>query len=80
MKVMEILKEFFKNHTDVLIQFVVHVAILWLIIKFIDQASKKIKLKIQSQPNNTSMLHLLLALTKIIKVVAILLIVTSFSM
>lgn len=78
MKVLEILKEFFKNHTDVLMQFAVHTVILWLILKFIDQLSKKIKLQIQKQPDNTTMLHLLLALTKIVKIVAILLIVTSF--
>lgn len=78
MKIIEILKEFFINNSEVLIQLAVHGFILWLILKFINHAAKKIKIKLQSETNNVSMLHLLLVLTRIIKIIAVLLIITSF--
>ena len=69
---------FFQKNSDLLSQIVVHLAVLVVVMYVIDNAVVNIKQKIYDNSNNSSLLNLLLFLTKFIKVIVIILILGSF--
>jgi len=78
MRIFSILADFLKNNANFITQLFIHFAILWIALKFINHASSKIKYKIKNDENNVPLLHLLLGLTKIVKIITVLLVISSF--
>ena len=70
--------EFFQKNSGLLSQIVVHFAVLVGVMYIIDNAVVNIKQKIYDNSNNSSLLNLLLFMTKFIKVIVIILILGSF--
>ncbi len=69
---------FFKNNLDLIIQIIIHLAVLSILMALINNASNNIKKKIYKSSDNSSLLHLLLLMTKIVKIIVILCIIGSF--
>ena len=69
---------FFKNNLDLIIQIIIHLAVLSILMALINNASNNIKKKIDKSSDNSSLLHLLLLMTKIVKIIVILCIIGSF--
>ena len=69
---------FFKNNLDLIIQIIIHLAVLSILMALINNASNNIKEKIYKSSDNSSLLHLLLLMTKIVKIIVILCIIGSF--
>ena len=70
--------DFFQNNSDLLSQIAIHFALLVVVMYIIDNAVVNIKQKIYDNSNNTSLLNLLLFMTKFIKVIVVILILGSF--
>ena len=69
---------FFQKNSDLLSQIVVHFAVLVGVMYIIDNAVVNIKQKIYDNSNNSSLLNLLLFMTKFIKIIVIILVLGSF--
>lgn len=70
--------DFFQNNSDLLSQIAIHFALLVVVMYIIDNAVVNIKQKIYDNSNNSSLLNLLLFMTKFIKVIVVILILGSF--
>lgn len=70
--------DFFQNNSELLSQIAIHFALLIVVMYIIDNAVVNIKQKIYDNSNNSSLLNLLLFMTKFIKVVVVILILGSF--
>lgn len=78
MKFLIKLGDFFQNNSDLLSQIAIHFALLVVVMYIIDNAVVNIKQKIYDNSNNSSLLNLLLFMTKFIKVIVVILILGSF--
>lgn len=72
------IEQFFSNNSELLSQIVVHFALLVVVMYIIDNAVVNIKQKIYENSNNSSLLNLLLFMTKFVKVIVVILILGSF--
>lgn len=74
----DILVNFIKNNSTMLTQLVVHSLILFIVIKFVNGVSAKIKQKIIADSTSNSKIHLLFITSRFIKVTLGILIIASF--
>ena len=72
------IESFFAANLDLILQVLLHCVVLSLLVKLIDKSVANIKNKIYKNPDNSSLLHLVLLLTKVIKVIVALCILGSF--
>lgn len=78
MNFIEHFSNFFIRNSDLLSQIVVHFLVLVGVMYVIDNAVVSIKQKIYDNSNNTSLMNLLLFLTKFVKVIVVILVLGSF--
>ena len=69
---------FFQTNSELLSQIVVHFLLLVVVMYIIDNAVVSIKQKIYENSNNSSLLNLLLFMSKFVKVIVVILILGSF--
>ena len=74
----DILVNFIKNNSTLLTQLVIHSLILFVVIKFVNSVSEKIKQKIIADSTSNSKIHLLFITSRFIKVTLAILIIASF--
>ena len=77
-KIFEHIESFFMSNLDLILQILLHCAIFSLLIKLINKFVKNIKNKIYANNDNSSLLHLLLLVTRVVKVIVALCILGSF--
>lgn len=70
--------DFFVKNSDLLSQIAVHFLVLVVVMYIIDNAVVNIKQKIYDNSNNSSLLNLLLFMSKFVKVIVVILILGSF--
>ncbi len=78
MKIYSILIKFFNTNSNMLTQLAIHITVLWVALTFINHISKNLKLKIKADPNNATLLNILLGITKLTKIITVLLVISSF--
>lgn len=78
MEIFRHIEAFFLSNLDLILQVLLHCAVLSILLRIIDKAVKNIREKIYKNPDNSSLLHLLLLLTKVAKVIVALCILGSF--
>lgn len=78
MKIYSIVVKFFNTNSNMLTQLALHITVLWVAMTFINHISKNLKSKIKSNPNDTTLLNILLGITKLTKIITIILVVSSF--
>ncbi len=74
----EIIVNFIKNNSTLLTQLVIHSLILFVVIKFINSISAKIRNKIIADSSSNSKIHLLFITSRFLKVTLGILIIASF--
>ena len=72
------ISDFLQHNSDLLSQIIVHLVVLVGVMYVIDNAVVGIKQRIYNSSNNSSLLNLLLFMTKFVKVIVIILILGSF--
>lgn len=72
------METFFKNNLDWILQILVHLVALSLLLKLVDKFADNVKNKIYQNADNSSLFHLLLLITKVVKIIVILCVVGSY--
>ena len=78
MNIVSFIESFFSNNLDLILQIFIHLAALKLFMVFTDKTSVNIKNRIYQNSENTSLLHMLLLVTKVIKVIIVICVIGSF--
>ena len=78
MKIYNILIKFFNTNSNILTQLAIHITVLLVALTFINHISKNLKLKIKTDPNNATLLNILLGITKLTQIITVLLVISSF--
>ena len=78
MVIVGIIKHFFVENLNLLIELVLHLTVLVILIKFINHFAEKVKIKIKTDTNNVAINHFLFSLIKLVKIIVILLVFASF--
>ena len=72
------IEKFFSVNSTLITQIIVHIALFVGVMYIIDHTVKNIKQKIYNNSNNSSLLNLLLFMTKFVKVIVVILVLGSF--
>lgn len=72
------IEKFFSINSTLITQIIVHIALFVGVMYIIDHTVKNIKQKIYNNSNNSSLLNLLLFMTKFVKVIVVILVLGSF--